>query len=376
VVSSVAASSVSSVTSSVSSVTASSVPSVAASSHYDGESEPEPEVENNTSSHDVKTYIINMNNEEGHRRRMMRGDLKPNEEYVTPCSYDDIPEIIKNSFFGRHKGVTRESSISCLWSHMRLWLEIGESGVGCLILEDDAMKVRSMTEQEVQEMVSQEAVMLLGGAIRTKGAWDAEREDYIESLNYQENAKSWKLGVNMLNGHKITGTLAYYMPAIQARVMTAYISICLDSGKKLKVADVFLNSSPCVVKFRFPNVYAEGPGCSSQCGSPYKDLGADCYLTREMQNMDLNFYYSLLASYPRAVQNFSIGTPPETPRETDNDVDLLLPCSSSVNPLHVYFSVCYFMCFGCAFHSCCCYFGWLLMEGCPQLQHQRRLNRN
>ena len=114
-----------------------------------------------------------------------------------------------------------------------------------------------MTEQEVQEMVSQEAVMLLGGAIRTKGAWDAEREDYIESLNYQENAKSWKLGVNMLNGHKITGTLAYYMPAIQARVMTAYISICLDSAKELQVADVFLNSSPCVVKFRFPNVYAE-----------------------------------------------------------------------------------------------------------------------
>ena len=310
-------------------------------STWASDTESEPEGEPKTKAAMMKTYIISIpDSPEGIRRRSMRGKLGPNQEYTKGYQFHELPSEFAASFAGRHRGVCRESSIACLYSHIKVWAAIADSEEGCLVLEDDAEQVRHF---DIELLTSSLSVILLGGALRGKEPWNQEKATWISNGQYAEVISGLEKGLNNLSevGARftgifiitiiiiviinfiiiamliiilmlMTGSIAYYMPPIQARVMMCHIEILMEQGKKLRVTDIFMGSAPIHIKVLFPNPFAEMCNSVSQCNSPDKDGGCDLYMTREMQIANLDFFQLMLTRFPH-VELFSIATASSLP---------------------------------------------------------------
>ena len=242
------------------------------------EAEPQPEVKQL-----LKTYIISMGNtDEAQKRKMKRGPLMEHEEYAQGFDYKDVPQHVIDLFHGRHRASCRESSIAALWSHIKLWCKLALENTGAYILEDDAIQKRAFDASLVE---ASESIVLLGGVLRTSTSWKDEQRDFIDSGDFIKQWDSLVVGLNGLGPRKFTNCIAYFMPAVQARIMVAHISIIMeDKVRKLRVPDVFMQKSPCNISLLFPNPYVEMDDCNSQCQSPKKDSKADLFLSIGMRN--------------------------------------------------------------------------------------------
>jgi GR25 family glycosyltransferase involved in LPS biosynthesis len=195
---------------------------------------------------------------------------------VEGLSGASAPSAFSAKFAGRHKGSTRDASIGALYSHYRVWQQIVVSGSPGIVLEDDAVLVRDFDETLLGPC---EGIVLLGGVLRTSGAWAREKEEFLDSSEYLRIHRALKPGINPMPTKKFTMAIAYYVPHAVAKTLIARA----DNSSHLKVIDAFLSMSGLVGGVFYPNPFRESPDSKSQCGSPAGDLHADLYLSTKMR---------------------------------------------------------------------------------------------
>ena len=237
-----------------------------------------------------RTLIISVpGSAEGMRRAALRGPLAANEQYIT--GYTEVPKYVVDKFAGRHKGETLKSSLGCLYSHMMAWEKIASDNIASIILEDDAIMCRAVNYEVV---LKSQSLVLLGGVVRTPGAWAREQSEYVETEAYLHRVQNFQVGLKSLDTNKFTGSIAYWMPVGVAKALVAHV----QKVAHYRVADIFLRSSVDDILLHFPNAYKELPGCKSQCNSPPKDLGGDLFMSRHFQKHAGAKFEALLAKYP------------------------------------------------------------------------------
>jgi len=239
----------------------------------------------------IRTLIISIpESAEGKKRAEKRGDLQQHEEYFT--GYTEVPEFVSDKFAGRHKGETRRSSLGCLYSHMMVWEKIACDGIGSIVLEDDMIKCRTV---DYSLLKSRYNLVLLGGVVRTAGAWKREQSEYVQTNMYFQRVDNFIIGLNDLGKNKFTGSCAYYMPVEVAKALVAHVK----NVAHFRVADVFMKSSVDNIQVLWPNSFMEMPASRSQCNSPARDLQADLFLSLHFQKHAGEKFTTLLAKFPR-----------------------------------------------------------------------------
>jgi hypothetical protein len=215
------------------------------------------------STSDMPVFLISRETEEGARRRH---SCNFEFQHVPAAAHEKLPDWLRDRMVrGRRTEASFLCALGCFHSHTEAWRAMG-AGAG-IVAEDDARQIRELPA--VWPLVP----CLLGGALRTKGAWSRERQEYYEAGTCVRELSSLRCGVFQVPG-KWTMSVAYYLPAGFAAVLLK----SSESARSLCCVDVWLNEH--IRHGWFPNPFCDAL-FRSQCMSPSKDLAADLFMNRQ-----------------------------------------------------------------------------------------------
>ena len=197
------------------------------------------------------------------------------------------PAPIWLTLLGRYKKHLDAIRSGC-YSHYLAWQELVRLGVSGVVLEDDAQRVRpDITYSE--DMFPMDGFTLLGGAIRTSGAWARESSEFVESGTIMDVLASLRPGVNPVQGFRWTNSIAYFLPLNVAKQLIALV----DAKPKMRIIDIWLNSQKVPQYLMYPNVFIDSDSAVSQLGSEVShskiDLYICAYMRKAMQQKGFTF---------------------------------------------------------------------------------------
>ena len=188
------------------------------------------------------------------------------------------PDIIQ--VLGRaqeHTG-TAPRQRACFFSHFKLWQKIAVGNLNTIICEDDALLVRDID----LPTFSDDCITLLGGCIRTPGAWCREKSEFVENLKFLNIVKNFKPGLNIIDYDKFrwTNCLAYYLPVNIARKLVNKVEA---DKHKVRPVDIWLGQTGFVQQLFFPNIFIDMDDSVTQVNSPKGHQKADFYICEFMR---------------------------------------------------------------------------------------------
>jgi hypothetical protein len=188
---------------------------------------------------------------------------------------------------GRYKKHLDAIRSGC-YSHYLAWQELVRLGKSGVVLEDDAQRVRSDISY-TSDMFPMDGFTLLGGAIRTPGAWARESSEFVENCKVMDILTSLRPGVNPVQGFRWTNSIAYFLPLNVAKQLIALV----DANPKMRIIDIWLSLQKVPQYLMYPNVFIDSDSAVSQLGSEVShskiDLYICAYMREAMQQKGFNF---------------------------------------------------------------------------------------
>ena len=172
--------------------------------------------------------VVSLASDEGLRRRQC---LNFEHEIV-----EAQPAPMWLTLLGRYKKHVDAIRSGC-FSHYLAWQELVRLGQSGVVLEDDAQRVRPDISYS-SAMFPMDGFTLLGGAIRTPGAWARESSEFVENGRIMDVVTSLRPGVNRVQGFRWTNSIAYFLPLDVAKQLIALV----DANPKMRIIDIWLNS--------------------------------------------------------------------------------------------------------------------------------------
>lgn len=212
---------------------------------------------------------------EGARRR-----AQLNFEHAILWAHSEAPAWLQ--VHGRYKEPTLGAVRATFYSHYEAWRRLAEEGSPAVVCEDDAYLVRG--GYDVSDF-PQDSITLLGGAVRTPGAWAREKAEFIDSGEFMALVASMKVGLNPIHqGFRWTNCLAYYVPAAVAPelVRLAQVEATKPRGG-LRAVDIWLGKSGMARYLLFPNAFIDMDNARTQVSSPVEHRKADFYICANMR---------------------------------------------------------------------------------------------
>ena len=220
-----------------------------------------------SSSHsDTNIYAITLLNTDESKKRLKQINYK---HKVVEAYHHTSDEPHANIVT---KGRARQRAT--FYSHMKVWQKIASEQRSAVVCEDDAVLLegRSFNTSSLQ----QDGITLLGGCIRTPGAWVREKSEFVENLKFLEIVKNFKSGTNIItNEFRWTNCLAYYIPWNLAEELIQTVSDCLG---KVRPVDIWLGKQPQMKHLYYPNVFIDMDNATTQVKSPKGHQKADFYI--------------------------------------------------------------------------------------------------
>eukprot|EP00971_Amphidinium_carterae_P082330 1627806-Amphidinium_carterae.1 len=191
---------------------------------------------------------------------------------------EDTPQWLRAKWFSRHKNDTREKVIGSFYAHYSVWVKLAmENANDTIVCEDDAFLARPF----IAKNFPSGKITLLGGTIRTPGAWGREQQEWYKNGKFMEAISEFKLGVNhfvFAKDFKYTMCLAYVIPQGMAKELVEMVRTC----SKIGATDVWLGKKFPDMALHFPNVFVDMDASTSQLNSPKNDLLSDFYCSKAM----------------------------------------------------------------------------------------------
>lgn len=162
---------------------------------------------------------------------------------------------------------------------MGVWQKIASEQRDAVVCEDDAV----LREGRIFNTSSlpQDGITLLGGCIRTPGAWARERSEFVENLKFLEIVKSFKPGINNITDEfRWTNCLAYFIPWNLAKELIQTVSDCHG---KVRPVDIWLGQQPQMKYLYYPNVFIDMDNATTQVNIPKGHQKADFYICEYMR---------------------------------------------------------------------------------------------
>ena len=238
--------------------------------------------------------VISLNNEEGQKRK-----AQLNYEHTIFEAYDHLSNepnnYLKMTGRGQETTGTAPRQRAAFFSHYKCWQKVAEGNINTIIAEDDALLVRNRRFDSTT--FPDDTITLLGGCIRTPGAWAREKAEFIENITEQSNVlkvvMSFKEGLNDIDYKKKcrwTNCLAYYLPVSVAKILVEKVQAKQDSEGKfqVKAVDVWLGESGCVKQLFYPNPFMDMLDSVTQVNAPKGHQKADHYINEMMRKALLN----------------------------------------------------------------------------------------
>ena len=181
---------------------------------------------------------------------------------------------------GQEHTTTAPRQRACFFSHFKLWQKIAEGNLNTIVCEDDALLVRDIDID--LPTFSDDCITLLGGCIRTPGAWCREKSEFVENLKFLNIVKNFKPGLNIIDydEYKWTNCLAYYLPANIARKLVSKVEA---AHHKVRPVDIWLGQTGFVQQLFFPNIFIDMDDSVTQVNSPKGHQKADFYICEFMR---------------------------------------------------------------------------------------------
>ena len=218
--------------------------------------------------------LISIGSQEDERR--MNTDPLPPPHTVLRGITDanEAPDVMAGLPRKRYSDETYNKTVCCFASHLAAWRQAGSQSI--VVLESDAGLLRpDILESFLKTRCT--FPVWLGGVLRTPGTWDKEKTEWVTELQVERKLCSYKEGVNQIEGHKFTNSVAYYLPSGYAKRLVEEV----ENRCPLKTVDVWLTSH--IRHLLWPNPIVTKPG-QTQCGSPLADSEADLYMSRSMRS--------------------------------------------------------------------------------------------
>ena len=169
------------------------------------------------------------------------------------------------------------------FSHYKLWETIITNQADAVICEDDAILVESRSIDT--STLPQDGITLLGGCIRTPGAWNREKTEFVDNLKFLDIVKNFKPGINLIDFDKFrwTNCLAYFLPWNMARELVEDVRRILDDGKGFRPVDIWLGKNIWMKYIHYPNIFIDMDDSVTQVNSPKGHQKADFYICEYMR---------------------------------------------------------------------------------------------
>jgi GR25 family glycosyltransferase involved in LPS biosynthesis len=238
--------------------------------------------------------VISLNNEEGQKRK-----AQLNYEHTIFEAYDHLSNepnnYLKMTGRGQETTGTAPRQRAAFFSHYKCWQKVAEGNINTIIAEDDAILVRNRRFDSTT--FPDDSITLLGGCVRTPGAWAREKAEFIENITEQSNVlkvvMSFKEGLNDIDYKKKcrwTNCLAYYLPVSVAKILVEKVQAKQDSEGKfqVKAVDIWLGESGCVKQLFYPNPFMDMLDSVTQVNAPKGHQKADHYINEMMRKALLN----------------------------------------------------------------------------------------
>ena len=224
----------------------------------------------------VTIYVISLDSSEGNKRK-----AQLNYEHTIFEAYPHTspePDIIQVQGRAQEHTGTAPRQRACFFSHFKLWQKIAEDNLNTIITEDDAILVRDID----LPTFSDDCITLLGGCIRTPGAWCREKSEFVENLKFLNIVENFKPGLNIIDydEFKWTNCLAYYLPANIARKLVSKVEA---AHHKVRPVDIWLGQTGFVQQLFFPNIFIDMDDSVTQVNSPKGHQKADFYICEFMR---------------------------------------------------------------------------------------------
>ncbi len=238
------------------------------------------------SDDDPRRFLISLDTTEGQQRR---SQLKYQYELLSAKTGKQCPSWLVGRMAGRHKGSVKENVCGNFYSHMLAWEKCGSEGG--IVLEDDAQEIR--TPNFDWKQLPQDTVTLLGGTVRTPGAWKREYEEFGLTGEFLRVIGGFNTGLNPItSSFRFTMILSYYVPPdFGPKLVEA-----AKTSKYLRATDIWLgkleiNGQKAVSHLVFPNLYQDLSKSTSQINSPPQHLKSDLYCCQMMRKWSAKLGY-------------------------------------------------------------------------------------
>jgi hypothetical protein len=218
-----------------------------------------------------------LNTSEGKSRR---SKLNMKHELFTAFHWEDSEPHISIEVTGRAQESTgtKPRQRATFYSHYMLWKQVAEGSINTIIAEDDAILVRDID----LTILSDDCITLLGGCIRTPGAWCREMAEFVENMKFLDIVKNFKPGLNNIDydNFRWTNCLAYYLPVNIARKLVDKV---VADKHKVRPVDIWLGQTGFVQQLFFPNMFIDMDEAVTQVNSPKGHQKADFYICEFMR---------------------------------------------------------------------------------------------
>ena len=172
----------------------------------------------------------------------------------------------------------KDGILSGCYSHYCAWQELIRRGLSGVILEDDAQRVRHHIGYNLNSFPG-DGFTILGGSIRTGGAWAREKEEFVDTCKIMDIVMGLTRGVNPIQGCRWLNSIAYFMPLEVAKKLVNIV----DSNPKMQILDVWMGNQNVPQYLFFPNLYMDSDRTTSQLGTPPNKSQVDLYVCRYMR---------------------------------------------------------------------------------------------
>lgn len=213
--------------------------------------------------------VISLNSDEG---MMRRSALNFEHEII-----EAIPAPSSFILQGRYKQ-HKDAILSGCYSHYRCWQELVRRGRSGVVLEDDAERVRHDIEYHV-DTFPDDGFTLLGGAIRTPGAWEREQQEFVDTSQIMQIILGFSPGVNPVRDFRWTNSIAYFMPLKIAKKLIGIV----DANPSFRIIDIWLSNLQVPQYLMWPNLFIDSERAISQLGSKDDHAHSDLYVCRFMR---------------------------------------------------------------------------------------------
>ena len=222
---------------------------------------------------DVTIYVISPDADEGNKRKNQL-----NYKHTIFEAYNhtlDEPMIIDMKGRAQEHTGTKPRQRATFFSHYKLWQKIADDGPngGSIICEDDAILARNIGHKTL----SNDCITLLGGCIRSPGAWARQKSEFVDNMEFINIVKNFEPGINIIGYKKFrwTNCLAYYLPVDIAKRLVAAVE---NTQYKVKAVDIWLGESGFVKNLYYPNPFINMDNAETQVNSPKGHQKADFYI--------------------------------------------------------------------------------------------------